>query len=192
MAFLTSKQLSGLGFRSLGKHVQISEKASIYGASRISIGGHVRIDDFCILSAGEKGIQLGSYIHIACYTSLIGKELIRLEDYAGLSSRVAVYSSNEDYSGNSMTNPTLPEEITNADHRPVVINKHCIVGAGSVILPGVTLGEGCVVGALSLVRKDCVPFGIYVGFPAKMIGRRSQRLLEVEKHFLRTETSSNT
>jgi carbonic anhydrase/acetyltransferase-like protein (isoleucine patch superfamily) len=84
MAFLTQKQLAEIGFLSLGKNVLLSEKASIYGASRIQIGSNIRIDDFCILSAGEQGICLGNYIHIACYTSLIGKEAITLDDYANL------------------------------------------------------------------------------------------------------------
>src|SRR5207249_2610301 len=107
----------------------------------------VRIDDFCILSAGEKGIFLGSYIHIACYTSLIGKAAITLADYSNLSSRVSIYSSNDDYSGNYMTNPMVPPQFTNVDHRPVNIGRHCIVGSGTVILPGVTLEEGSAVGA---------------------------------------------
>lgn len=37
-------------FRSIGEDVRISDKASIYGASEISIGSHVRMDDFCVLS----------------------------------------------------------------------------------------------------------------------------------------------
>ena len=183
MAYLSSKQLSRMGFRSIGENVLISEKASIYGAARISIGSHVRIDDFCILSAGQKGIRIGDYIHIACYTSLIGKETISLADFVNLSSRVAIYSSSDDYSGNFMTNPMVSAEYTNVDHRPVILNKHCIVGAGAVILPGVTLGKGCAVGAFSLVSHDCAPFCTYVGIPAKKIKLRNRRLLKVETLF---------
>ena len=56
MSFLTYKQLSKIGFLSLGENVLLSEKASIYNAPKIHIGSNVRIDDFCILSAGEEGI----------------------------------------------------------------------------------------------------------------------------------------
>lgn len=189
MAFLDSKSLATMGFRSLGDNVLISEKASLYGIAKISIGSNVRIDDFCILSAGENGIQIGNYVHIACYSSLIGKGLIMLEDYTNLSSRVAVYSSNDDYSGNFMTNPMVPEAFTNVDHRPVIIKKHSIVGAGSIILPGVTLGDGCVIGALSLVKKDCDPFGIYTGTPATKIKQRSHKLLQIEKTFFQHRRS---
>jgi len=183
MSFLTKIQLAKLQFLALGKNVLISEKASIYGASRIRIGSHVRIDDFCILSAGEKGICLGNCIHIACYTSLIGKENITLADFSNLSSRVSIYSSNDDYSGNFMTNPTVSSELTNVDHRPVRIGRHCIVGSGTVILPGVVMEEGSAVGSLSLVTKNCDAFGIYAGVPAYFIKKRSKGMMELEKKF---------
>ena len=48
MSFLTQTQLHNLGFKSLGQNVLISDKASIYSPELISIGSHVRIDDFCI------------------------------------------------------------------------------------------------------------------------------------------------
>lgn len=94
--FLTENQLAALRFKSLGNDVKISDKASIYNAKNISIGNNVRIDDFCILSAGEDGIEIGNNVHIACYCSLIGKGKIILENYSGLSSRVSIYSSNDD------------------------------------------------------------------------------------------------
>jgi galactoside O-acetyltransferase len=184
MPYLTHKQLANIGFYSLGENVLISDKSSMYGANRIRIGSNVRIDDFCILSAGDQGICLGNYIHIACYTSLIGKAAITLMDYSNLSSRVAIYSSNDDYSGNHMTNPMVPADFTNVDHRPVRIGRHCIVGSGTVILPGVIMEEGSAVGALSLVTQNCDAFGIYAGAPARFIKKRSRGLLGCEKEFV--------
>ena len=152
-----------LGLSKIGDNVLISRKASIYGASHIHIGNNVRIDDFCILSAGEEGIHLGSYIHIAAYTSIIGKARIILEDFSGLSSRVSVYSSSDDYSGKVMTNPTIPEKLTGVKNGKVLIGRHAIIGTGTVILPGVKIKEGAAIGALSLVNKDCEEFKIYAG-----------------------------
>lgn len=179
MAYLKEETLREMGFRSLGSHVLISDKASIYRPDQIEIGDHVRIDDFCILSAGTGGIKIGSYIHVAAYTSLIGKETITLADFVNLSSRVSIYSSSDDYSGEFMTNPMVPATLTNVDHRSVTLGAHCIVGSGSVILPGVTLGEGCAIGALSLVRDACEPFMIYAGVPAKPIKPRNRHLLKL-------------
>ena len=192
MSFLTQQQLAEMGFQSLGKNVLISEKASIYGAPRIRIGHNVRIDDFCILSAGEQGISLGNYIHIACYTSLIGKAAISLGDFSNLSSRVSIYSSNDDYSGNYMTNPMVPVDFINVDHRPVRIGRHCIVGSGTVVLPGVTMDEGSAIGALSLVTQNCVAFGTYAGVPAHYVKERNRRLLVHEKALLCSKKSQTT
>jgi galactoside O-acetyltransferase len=180
MAYLSQQDLSSFGFKRLGRGVQLSDKASIYGAARIEIGDDTRIDDFCILSAGEGGISIGKHVHVAVYTSLIGAGRIEIQDFANLSSRVSVYSSNDDYSGEHMTNPTVPVEYTNVTKLPVTIRKHVIIGSGSVILPGVTLRAGAAIGALSLVRSDCDGFGIYAGVPAKRIGDRKRSLLERE------------
>lgn len=185
-SFYSNEELSQLGFQAIGKNVFISRKASLYGVSRISIGNNVRIDDFCVISAGKGGIQIGNYIHIAVYVSVQGDGKITLEDFSGLSSKVAVYSSNDDYSGAYMSNPTVPAQFTNVTHAPVTIGKHALVGSGAIILPGVTVHEGAVVGALSLVNKDCEAFYIYVGAPAKKRVARSRNLLNLEKDFLKT------
>ena len=184
MGFLNIKKLKNIGFKSLGENVIISDKTSIYNAQTIEIGNNVRIDDFCILSGGEGGIIVGNYIHIACYSSIIGQGKICLEDYANISSRVSIYSSSDDYSGETMTNPMIPDEFKTVDYRPVAIGRHAIIGCGSVILPGVKIGEGCAVGALSLVKEDCENFAIYAGVPACKKGVRRQGLLQFEKRFM--------
>lgn len=186
MSMLGRTELERMGFAALGDDVQISERASIYGSTRIRLGSHVRIDDFCVLSAGEGGIEIGNHVHIAVYTLLVGAARITLDDFAGLSSRVAVYSSSDDYSGRTMTNPTVPDKFKNVVHAEVSIGRHVIVGAGCVILPGTTLAEGVAIGALSLVRGSCEAFTIYGSGPARRLGARSRELLEVEKR-LRAE-----
>lgn len=184
MGWLTQEDIIKFGFSKVGKEVLLSDKASYYGCSNIEIGDYSRIDDFCILSAGLGGIFIGRNVHIAAYTSLIGQGKITLEDFSGLSSRVSIYSSNDDYSGSYMTNPTVAQDFTNVCHKDVRVRRHAIVGSGTVILPGVTLEEGAAVGALSLVTKNCKEFGIYIGVPAKYIKDRKRNLLEIEKKFL--------
>lgn len=181
MAFLTDSQLQELGFASVGQHVQISERAVFYNCANIVIGNHVRIDDFAVISAGEGGIQIGNYVHIAIFCSLMGAAKISLADYSGLSSRVSIYSSNDDYTGEALTNPTVPIALRNVKQAPVSLEKHVIIGSGSVVLPGVTLETGAAVGALSLVTKNCDPFSVYAGTPAKCVGSRQQKLLVLEE-----------
>lgn len=184
MAMLSREAIETLGFFFVGENVQISDRASFYGASRITLNNNVRIDDFCVLAAGAGGIALGCYVHIAVGSSLIGAGKITLSDFSGISSRVSIYSSSDDYSGATMTNPTVPSEYTGVTHADVFLGKHVIVGSGSVILPGVTLEEGVAVGALSLVTKRCEAFGIYAGNPVRRIKERKRDLLELERRFM--------
>ena len=184
MVMLTRDVVESMGFASVGENVQISNLASFYGVSRIVIGHNVRIDDFCILSAGVGGIVIGNYIHIAAYSSLIGAGRITLSDFCNLSSRVSIYSSNDDYSGAALTNPMVPSEFTDVKNSDVVLEKHVIVGSGSVILPGVTLKEGVAIGALSFVSKNCEAFGVFAGSPIRYIKERKRDILQIERNFL--------
>lgn len=181
---LDRASIEAIGFAAVGENVQISPLARFYGAERIVIGNHVRIDDFCILSAGAGGIRIGNYVHIAAYSSLIGQGLIEMADFCNISSRVSIYSSSDDYSGESLTNPTVPAAFKKVAHAPVRLGKHVIIGCGSVVLPGTTLAEGVAIGALSLVKQDCQAFGIYAGTPAKRIKERCRDLLDLEARFL--------
>lgn len=184
MAFIPQGTLNKMGFAHLGENVLISDKASIYNCKEISIGSNVRIDDFCVLSAGVGGIKLGDYIHIAVYTSLIGAGKITLSDFCNISSRVGIYSSNDDYSGSTMTNPMVLDDYKSVANENVSLGRHVIVGSGSIILPGVIAEEGVAVGALSLVNKKCEAFGVYAGNPAHRIKERKRNLLDLEKEFL--------
>ena len=178
-SFYSPEELAELGIREYGENVQISRKASIYGGENLTIGSHVRIDDFCILSGK---ITLGSYIHISAYTALYGGEAgITLRDYSGISARCAVYAISDDFSGLVMTNSTIPLEYRRVISGPVLLESHVIVGTGSTILPNVTIGEGAAVGSMSFVNKDLEPWGIYSGVPCVWMKSRSNELLEKEK-----------
>lgn len=180
MSYYTQDELIQLGFQSIGNNVLLSKKASIYGHARISIGNNTRIDDFVVISAGEGGVEIGDNVHVAIYSSLIGAGRIQLSNYSNISSRVSIYSSNDDYSGGAMTNPTIPACYTNVSHQSVSVGKHVIIGCGCVVLPGAQLKEGAAVGALSLVNADCKEWSIYAGNPIRKIKERKKDLLELE------------
>ncbi len=185
MAILTRSVIETMGFASVGENVMLSDRASFYNCANISIGNNCRIDDFCVLSAGVGGIDIGKHVHIAVGSTIIGSGKVTLSDFSGLSSRVAVYSSNDDYSGATMTHPTVPSEYTGVKHADVYLGKHVIIGSGSVILPGVIIEDGVAVGALSLVNKSCKEFGIYAGIPVKRITERKRDLLRHEADYVK-------
>jgi galactoside O-acetyltransferase len=176
-SFLSEAELENIGFNSTGKNVRISRNTGIYQPELITIGDDVRIDDFCILSGA---ISIGSHVHVSAYTGLFGKAGITLEDFVSVSSRVSIYSVNDDYSGLFLTNPTVPEELANVTAEPVVIKKHVIIGAGSIILPGVIIHEGAAVGALSLVNRSLEAWNTFGGIPVRFIKKRENSLLDLE------------
>ncbi len=177
-SFYSEEELKEIGFARLGRDVMISRKASIYGASSIAIGSHVRIDDFCVLSGN---ITIGNYVHIAVMTALFGGTAgITFEDYTAISSRCAVYAASDDYSGQYMTNPTVPSKYTHVIEAPVLIKKHSIIGTGSTIMQGVTLEEGTALGAMTFATKDTKPWGIYMGFQCVRVKDRSRGLLDID------------
>ena len=185
MAYLTKRELEKIGFKLLGSGVKLSDKVSIYNPQNISIGDNTRIDDFCLLSAGDGGINIGKNVHIAAYCGFFGSGSICVSDYASVSSRVSVYSSSDDYSGNSMTNPTIPDKYRDVESEPIYLGKHVIIGSGCVLLPGAIIEECSAVGALSLVvGKNYPAFGLYCGNPASKVADRSSNVLEFEKKYL--------
>lgn len=183
MAYFTQSELNGMGFKHLGKNVKISTRASIYNAEQIEIGDNSRVDDFCLLSGK---ITIGRFVHLAPYCNLAGGTAgITLENFSGLAYGVHVFTQSDDYSGKTMTNPNVYKRYRDVKSKIIYVGKHSIVGAGSIIMPGVELREGTSVGAMSLVRKSTEEWSIYVGNPARKLKERSRKLLELEKEFLK-------
>jgi galactoside O-acetyltransferase len=177
--FHSRDELAELGLRAYGDDVLIDRTVRIYRPGQLELGSRVRIDAYSVLSCGDGGIWIGSNVHLGAFCFLTGAGRIELHDFCGLSGRSSVYSSNDDYSGAALTGPTVPEHLRNVANAPVTVRRHAIVGAGSVLLPGVTIGEGAAVGALSLVRRDVPDFTI-VGGTGRVLGERKRDLLELE------------
>ena len=178
-SFYNKFELKRLGLKRYGKNVLISRNAVLYNPDKLEVGDNVRIDDYVTISGR---VVLGDYIHIAQFCGLYGgDEGIFMDDFSGLSPRVVVYATSNDYSGESLTNPTVPDEYKTTDKSlPVFLKKHVIVGTNSVVLLGVTIGEGSSVGAMSLCSKNLEPWGVYAGCPVRYIKERSKKLLELE------------
>ncbi len=182
MAFLSVEQLEELGFKSLGKDVLISDKASIYNAEQMEIGDFSRIDDFCVVSGR---VSIGRNVHIAVFCNVAGGSAgVTFDDFAGLAYGCQVFSQSDDYSGRTMTNPTVPAEFKNESKSPVRIGKHCILGTGVVVFPGVEIAAGTAVGAMSVVTKTTEPWSIYAGNPARRVKKRKKDLLKLEQSYL--------
>lgn len=185
MAFLSQEQMLSMGFKFLGNRVRISDKAAIYNADEIEIGDNSRIDDFCVV-AGK--VSIGRNVHVAVFCNIAGgSEGVTLEDFAGLAYGCHVFSQSDDYTGKTLTNPTVPAIYKRETKKAVHIGRHCIVGTNSLIFPGVNLGDGCSVGAMSMVTKSTEEWSVYSGIPAKKLKDRKRDLLALEQAYLSSE-----
>lgn len=180
--FYSKEELRWLGIKSFGKDVLISRSVKLYSPENMVFGDNVRIDDYCVLSGS---ISLGSHIHIAvgCYL-FAGLAGIYMEDFTGLSSRCSVYAVNDDYSGQTLTNPTISNGFRDVISKAVIIEKHSIIGTNTIILPDVTIAVGTAIWAMSLVTKSTEAWSVYYGQPARKVKTRSQNLLELEPLFI--------
>ena len=174
-SFYTDGELATIGLKSYGKNVKLSRYARLYSPEKISIGDNVRIDDFCILSGN---IKLGSNIHISAYVALYGSMGIELEDYTGVSPMTTIYSAMDDFGGDYLIGPIHPDGTTNVTGGKVVLKKYVQIGAHCLIFPNLTIGEGSVVGACSMVRHSIEPWGIYFGVPVIWRNKRKKGLMK--------------
>lgn len=182
MPYLTDEQLQRIGFKSLGKEVKISERASIYNADQIEINDYSRIDDFCVISGK---VKIGRNVHITPQCLVAGGEKgIVFSDFSAIAYGVKVFSQSDDYSGLFMTNPTVPPEFTRVTKREVVIGRHVIVGANTIILPGTKILDGVSIGASSVVQGRLIEWSVYSGSPAILLRKRSRNLLNLEEKYL--------
>ena len=181
--YYSEKELRILGFKSIGKNVLISKKASIYGACEISIGDNVRIDDYSLLIGN---IEIHNYIHIGAFCGLHASQggHIVFEDYSGISSNVTIYASSDSFDGHYCTaRPGLPKECIRTVCSEVRLGKYSQIGTGSTVIPGGNLGEGTVVGAMSLVNHPLNPWSIYFGIPCRYRKARNKEMISIIQSF---------
>jgi dTDP-4-amino-4,6-dideoxy-D-glucose acyltransferase len=177
--------------RSLGPGTTVHHTVQIFGPEWVRIGADTRIDCFAVITAGPGTVEIGDSVHVAAASMIFGTAGVMVAEGATLSGRVTIYSTTDDFTSGHLGNPQLPESLRNVRAAPVVVERHVIVGAGSILLPGVRLGHGCAVGALSLVKDDVEPHTLVAGVPARPIGRRdADQLARCEEELAALKSSA--
>ena len=179
MNYYTINELSKIGFKSYGENLQLSKFSNIYNPSNIIIGNNVRIDDFCILSAGDEEFILEDYIHLSAGVYIYGTGGIHIKSYSNVSSGSKIFTVNDDYSGDYMVGACVSNKLRNIKKSKIIIEKYVVIGANSVILPGVSIREGVAIGANSFVNKNCDEWSIYCGSPIRFLKERSKKILNL-------------
>jgi galactoside O-acetyltransferase len=163
--------------KSCGKHVIIGKTVRIRYPELVEIGDNVIIDDFTYISTQ---LKIHDNVHISSGSKIIGGRgaLVEMKEFSTLAPNVILSAGTDDYVGGIAT-PMVPMEFKgDAIIGNIILNKHCIVGAGAVVLPNVTFHEGACVGALSLANKDLEAWKLYAGIPARMIKERNREQIQ--------------
>jgi galactoside O-acetyltransferase len=166
-----------------GKNVIIGKTVRIRYPNLVSIGDNCIIDDFTYISTE---LELQGYNHISSGCIIIGGPHSKLimKPFSTFSPNVVIAAGSDDYLSGIATPMVDIKFKGNVEYGTVSIGRHSIVGAGSVILPNITVNDGATVGALSLVNKDLDEWGLYVGVPVKKIKiRDKEKILELERQF---------
>jgi len=157
----------------LGRDCLIDVGVIISGERNISIGDYVWVDRYCGLEAAKGFINIGRRVHVAPHSILTGFGGLTVGDYVGISADCKIYTATEHYGdGRRMSGPMVPTQQRNVKVAPVTLERDAFLGTGSVVLPGVRIGEGAIVGANSVVTRDIPPWTISAGAPARPVGAR--------------------
>jgi galactoside O-acetyltransferase len=163
-------------YRNFGSDVYINETAIIKRPNLCDIGSHTAIDNGVTISTE---LIMGDYIHIAPYVVVIGgsESKLILEDFSFVASGTKIVCGSEDYTGSGLVGPTIPEKYRTINYTTVKFERFAGCGVNCSIMPGVTLAEGSILGANSLLTKDTEPWTIYVGSPAKPVKIRKKEII---------------
>lgn len=170
--------------KACGCGVKIYRGSRLVGAERISIGEDSQVDEGVHIFAGE-GVTIGRNVHLAFASSISGGGSCALADFVGIGAGVRIITGSEVVAGTGLTNPTVPAEFRSFKRGKVLIEAHAVVFTSSVVLPDVTIGEGAVVAAGSVVHRNLKAWGIYAGNPLVQVGvRPKERILQLTRDFL--------
>jgi dTDP-4-amino-4,6-dideoxy-D-glucose acyltransferase len=169
-------------FKKQGEDVAIADFVVIKRPELVTIGNHVAIDSFFYCTTQ---LEIGDYVHISPHVGVIGGKnaMLKIGNFCFVSLGARLVCASEEFFGEGLIGPIIPakyhDKIINA---PIVFEDHAGVGANVTVLPGVTLGEGSVIGANSLVTRSTEPWTIYKGSPAKPYkARPKDKMLQYAK-----------
>jgi len=175
-------------FKSIGHNVTIGKSVYFRYPELVSIGNNVIIDEFCYFTTA---VWIGDNVHIGPHCSCIGGKgsALIMGDFSGMAAGVRLICASDNFM-HGLTGPTIP-----AKYRPlcpkggaIELEKHSLLGTGTVVHPNVVIHEGAATGSLSLVLDSLEAWTINYGIPARPKGERDkQSILNAEYRYRRGE-----
>lgn len=174
----------------------IGKRVSIRCKNSIKVGKCVSIQDYVVINAlSKEGVQLGDNVSIGMRSmiktsgslTVVGKGFfmghdsamgndcfvgaaggVSIGNYVAIGQNVRFHSENHEF--HERNRRICEQGVTN---KGITVGNDVWIGAGAVILDGTHIGNGCVIGANTLVNKDIPDYSIAVGNPVKIVGHRS-------------------
>jgi galactoside O-acetyltransferase len=175
-------ELEKMGITIKGKNIKISKFVNIYNGMNLILHDNIRIDDFTIISC--KGIvEIFDNVHISAHCFISSATKIVFGNYSGISVGCKLFGACDDFSGDYLTNPTVPEIYSNVSKGDIILKNHVLIGSNSIVLPNTILEIGSVIGCLSLIKSDTEPWKIYGGIPAKILKDRNKTCLNLQEKY---------
>ena len=156
-------------FEHIGQRCQV-------GGTALEVKGHVSLGDACVVRNSvvfrthKKGrIVAGDGVEFADYVLVMSNEAIEIGANTYIGPHCVLRDTNHLFQGSDVHWRLMPHDTS-----PIKIGKNCYIGARSYIMPGVTIGDGAVVGPASIITKDIGPCEIWAGSPvARMVAHRT-------------------
>ncbi|GAB4347061.1 MAG: hypothetical protein Kow0099_28850 [Candidatus Abyssubacteria bacterium] len=160
----------------MGKNVLIDLGVTIWNPENVSIGDYSHLDTNVKIE-GNGPVSIGSFVHVASNVLLQGRGGLTIGDYADIAAGSLIYSGVNHYTDGTTDRYYEMSSCAPADRQfvrcaPVTVERSAFIGLNSVVMPGVTVGEGAIVGACSFVNRDVGPYEIAVGVPARAMKER--------------------
>lgn len=151
-----------------GAELRSARESSRTPAARLELGDHVFVKRGACVFAKSARLQVGSHVAIGARATLLATHAeLLIGDYSRLAGDVFVSTANHRFE-----DPTRPIIQQGFRYQPVVIGRDVWIGQRAIVLPGVHLGDGCIVAAGAVVTRDVPALAVVAGVPARVIKAR--------------------
>lgn len=126
---------------------------------------------FDLPGGAEKTLWIGEDVRIGDYVHIVAHQSVSIGDHCLFASKIFISDTDHgDIKGESShTDPTIPPSLRPLNSTPVKIGNKVWIGENVVVLPGVSIGDGCILGANSVINRDIPAYCIAAGVPARVI-----------------------
>lgn len=157
--------------RCIGKGTVVGPNTKFINAANIKIGQNCLIQDAVYIRAGAKGrVTIGDRAAVNSFCRMFGHGTIQIGQDSQVGPGTLITTTGHDY-----------EQGLTVNFKPVVIGNWVWIGGNVTILPGVEIGDHCVIGAGSVVTKSIPAYSVAVGVPARVIKKVHSPVDEIEE-----------